>query len=61
MEFTERYCINGKMICIDFKKAVETFCLKPFKLSALDTHLSGGFTHSIKTYQAVSLITAFII
>ena len=21
MEFTERYCINGKMICIDFKKA----------------------------------------
>ena len=26
MEFTERYmyCINGKMICIDFKKAFDT-------------------------------------
>ena len=35
--------------------------VKPFKLSALDTHLSDGFTHSIKTYQAVSLITAFLL
>lgn len=24
MEFTERYCNNGKMICIDFKKAFNT-------------------------------------
>jgi len=24
MEFTERYNINGKMICIDFKKAFYT-------------------------------------
>ena len=55
MEFTERYCINSEMIGIDFKK-IKTFCLKPFKLSALDSHLFSGFTHSIKTYQAVSLI-----
>ena len=24
MEFRERYCINGKMICVDFKKAFDT-------------------------------------
>ena len=29
MEFTERYCINGKMICIDFKKTyIENFEIK---------------------------------
>ena len=24
MEFTERYCINSKMICIDFQKAFDS-------------------------------------
>ena len=64
MEFTERYCINSKMICIDFKKAFDTvsgnFLLKTLQAFGFGYSFS-GFTHSIKTYQAVSLKTAFLL
>ena len=42
MEFTERYCINSKIICIDFKKAFDTVS-RNFLFKTLQ---SFGFGHS---------------
>ena len=66
MEFTEIYRINSKMICTDFKKAFDTVSRK-FLFKTLQAF---GFGYSFiwwihtfykKTYQAVSLITAFLL
>lgn len=43
MEFTERYNTNGKMICIDFKKAFDTVS-RDFLLKLLHTF---RFGHSL--------------
>ena len=54
MEFTERYNINGKMVCIDFKKAFDTvsrnFVFKAPRLTDLDRPSGSGSAHFTKIY-----------
>jgi len=54
MEFTERYNINGKMVCIDSKKAFDTVSRK-FLFKALQAYGFGrpscsGSAHFTKIY-----------
>ena len=55
MEFSKRYNIEGRMICIDFKKAFDTvsrdFYFAPCPPLALDHHSHDGSTHSTTTSQ----------
>ena len=65
MEFSERYNIEGKMICIDFKKAFDTVS-RDFFYSVhclplvLDHHLYNGSIRFIITSPVVSLILVFL-
>jgi len=58
MEFTERYSINGKMICIDFKKAFDTtsrdFLFKTLHAFGFGNSFIQWIIHFTKAYQAVS-------
>jgi len=49
MEFTERYNINGKMICIDFKKAFDT-ASRDFLFKTLHAFGFGIFIYSGDSY-----------
>lgn len=50
MEFTERYNINGKMVCIDFKKAFDTVS-RNFLFKALQAYGFGpSFMQWISTF-----------
>ena len=50
MEFVERYNINGKMVCIDFKKAFDTVSRK-FLFKALQAYGFGpSFMQWISTF-----------
>ena len=50
MEFTERYNINAKMICIDFKKAFDTVS-RDFLFKSLDAFGFGNsFTQWVHTF-----------
>ena len=51
MEFSKRYSIDGRMVCIDFKKAFDTvgrdFIFRTLSVLALDHLLFKGSTLSV--------------
>ena len=63
-EFSERYNIEGKMICIDFKKAFDTvsrdFLFRTLSAFGFGHHLYSGSIRFIITSPVVSLTMVFL-